>query len=285
MARPERLYLRVGGRPLTCLTPPADPAAFHQREPVPALRLHAAAVRWGHERIPAGAALTERIVPDGTAHLLVDFSPPGGGIRALVAGARRGPTVLAFSGDVEQLGVELLPGAIPALFGVPARALADREVPLDALWGDARTADLLSRLADAGSPSARADRLEAALCRLATASRASAPAAVAAALRAVSRTRGGVRVAALADGLGLTARRLEQLFHTHVGLSPKEAARLARFHAAVDALAARAVRSWAELAAETGFADQSHLVQEFQAWAGLAPTAFLRRSGFAFVQD
>ena len=90
---------------------------------------------------------------------------------------------------------------------------------------------------------------------------------------------------ALAGSLGVGERRLEQLFRTHVGLSPKAASRLARFRASVRLLRDEPARRWSEIAHAAGFADHAHLVHEYRALAGLTPGDLRRRLGFGFPQD
>ena len=55
------------------------------------------------------------------------------------------------------------------------------------------------------------------------------------------------------------------------------AARMIRFHQACRLAQTGATPSWAGVAAESGFADQAHLVREFVSLAGEPPTAWARR--------
>ena len=59
-----------------------------------------------------------------------------------------------------------------------------------------------------------------------------------------------------------------------LGLSPKELCRLFRFDRVI-ALLADGADSLAEVAAESGYADQSHLTREFRQMAGCSPTTWL----------
>ena len=84
----------------------------------------------------------------------------------------------------------------------------------------------------------------------------------------------------LRERLGETsAWQLTSLFSAELGLSPGAACRLARFDAAQDAVRARSLTpsgpNLAAVAARTGYADHSHLVRDFQAFAGLSPTAWV----------
>ncbi|MGQ2995972.1 MAG: helix-turn-helix transcriptional regulator, partial [Variovorax sp.] len=82
----------------------------------------------------------------------------------------------------------------------------------------------------------------------------------------------------VAEAVGLGERRLQQLFHAQVGLSPRAWRRLARMHGCLRALRATPMPAWAEVAVDSGFYDQSHMVNEFRALCGVTPTEFLGRA-------
>lgn len=97
----------------------------------------------------------------------------------------------------------------------------------------------------------------------------------------------GMRVRDLVEETGFTERHVLNLFRRWIGVSPKQYARISRFQVLLQTLAtgvpmdpamrAAALPSpdWARLAAETGYADQSHLSHEFQAFAGTTPGAYV----------
>ena len=285
----HRLFLRTDARELTWPPPDRGTSQFHQAQPSPALRDHVAKIRWGHEWIPPEAPVLERIVPDGRAHLLfVLANASAGGPYGLALGASSEPAVVRLAGHIEHVELELRPGAVAALLGVPAGELAGRAIALADLWGD-RATEVRDRLVDARDGAARIAILEHSLARSIGQRRHEVPPAVGEALRRIEGAGGDLRVRDLAAGLGLSDRRLEQLFHWHVGLSPKAACRLSRFRTSVELLVdtphPQPRRSWAEIALASGFSDQSHLVNEFRALTGLAPRDFQRQAGFGFLQD
>jgi AraC-like DNA-binding protein len=285
----HRLFLRTDARELTWPPPDARTSQFHQARPAPGLRDHVAKIRWGREWIAPDAPVVERIVPDGRSHLLFVLSnASAGGPYGLALGASSEPTVVRLAGHIEHVELELRPGAVAALLGVPAGELAGRAITLGDLWGD-RAAVVRDQLLDTHDDAARVQIVQRSLERALAERRPQTPAAVGEALRRIEGAGGDLRVRDLASGLGLSDRRLEQLFHWHVGLSPKASCRLARFRATVELLAdtphPERGHSWAELALEGGFSDQSHLVNEFRALTGLAPRDFQRRAGFGFLQD
>lgn len=81
----------------------------------------------------------------------------------------------------------------------------------------------------------------------------------------------------VARTVGYSRRRLTQLFTAEVGHGPKTVQRLSRFDVARRAVAATPASgtSLAQVAARAGYYDQSHLVRDFHAFAGLGPSAWL----------
>ncbi|MFL5250527.1 MAG: helix-turn-helix domain-containing protein [Myxococcales bacterium] len=83
-----------------------------------------------------------------------------------------------------------------------------------------------------------------------------------------------------AKGLGLSRRRLIEVFTEYAGMTPKRYARVRRFQRAL-ALATRTTPPrWAELALECGYFDQAHLCRDWAELTGLSPAEFvaLRRT-------
>jgi len=88
--------------------------------------------------------------------------------------------------------------------------------------------------------------------------------------------RPGVTVAEVADLVGLSHRRLIEIFTGHVGVTPKVFARLQRFQRAVVIVQQARSVDWAELAIGCGYYDQSHMIRDFSEFAGLSPADLLR---------
>jgi AraC-like DNA-binding protein len=105
---------------------------------------------------------------------------------------------------------------------------------------------------------------------------------VAHAVARIDQTHGRATVRSLAKEIGTGERRLERLFDQCVGLSPKALARVARFGNAVHAAACDA--PWTRIASDAGYTDQSHLIREFRALAGVTPSEY-RAERVGFVQS
>jgi methylphosphotriester-DNA--protein-cysteine methyltransferase len=98
------------------------------------------------------------------------------------------------------------------------------------------------------------------------------------ALATIDSSGGAVRIEQLAAGLGVSRQHFAAQFRQRVGLTPKLYARISRFRRAtamLDPLRAGGNADWAQLALECGYFDQSHLIHDFQEFAGSAPQSFL----------
>ncbi len=83
-------------------------------------------------------------------------------------------------------------------------------------------------------------------------------------------------IAAVTERTGLSARRFIELFRREVGLTPKVFCRVARFRDVVNGIRANASVDWAQTALDCGYFDQAHFIHDFQAFAGMSPSDYLR---------
>ena len=89
-------------------------------------------------------------------------------------------------------------------------------------------------------------------------------------------TGGTERIGEVAASIGWSRKHLAAKFRDEVGLTPKLVARIARFNVALRR-ARQGDNLWAELASECGYADQAHLVRDFNKFAGDSPTGWQAR--------
>lgn len=168
--------------------------------------------------------------------------------------------------------VRLPPLAAAGVLGASAAELDGAVVELEQLWGaDARR--LEERLRAAASWDERFALVDAELGRRHEVAAAPAP-EITHAWRQIVGSRGQVSVDDLTAAIGWSRKRTWSRFRSLVGIGPKRAAMLARFDHAAHLLAAGA--GAARVAAEGGYADQSHLHREVQTFAGTTPTDVAR---------
>jgi methylphosphotriester-DNA--protein-cysteine methyltransferase len=95
-------------------------------------------------------------------------------------------------------------------------------------------------------------------------------------LRLISRRGGRVAIQQLAESHGVRRQLVSQRFLEGTGLPPKLFARMTRFQSLVQGLLTTDVARWSSLSSTMGCYDQAHMINEFRAFAGSAPTLFFR---------
>jgi AraC-like DNA-binding protein len=102
---------------------------------------------------------------------------------------------------------------------------------------------------------------------------------VAEAVRFIEQDSGEIRISELAGRLDLSTRQLQRRFKSSTGLSPKQFARIRRIRATAVVLVENERVSWADRAADMGFADQSHMTHEFKSVTKRSPNSFAEKVG------
>ncbi|RZU23819.1 helix-turn-helix domain-containing protein [Streptomyces sp. BK239] len=209
--------------------------------------------------------------PDTATQVVVRLR--GDGWRdTLVVGPR---TLATYHADAHQrvvscVRLRLEPGAVRPLLGVPAVDLVGRVMPLGALPSDTARAlarelahqepgEVTSGLADLLPPPSDRSRDRDRLLRAAVAA------------LSTRRDRAPAAVRDVARQLAVSERQLRNLFAEGIGLSPKHFARIDRVRHVLDHAL---TTPWAELAAVTGYYDQSHMTADFRTLMGVPPRAF-----------
>jgi AraC-like DNA-binding protein len=146
-------------------------------------------------------------------------------------------------------------------------------VPLQDLWARDEAERLFASLAcldTRGCLSALKDELMARIAR-------HSPGTVGqTAPRLITLRAGRVSIDQMARDHGLSRQQFARRFSATAGLPPKLFARIARFQSLVRFLLSTDVSRWASVAPAVGFYDQAHMINEFRAFAGSAPTVFFR---------
>jgi AraC-like DNA-binding protein len=241
---------------------------------------------WGYAEQTAGP-LRRRELPSADIIFIVNLGAP-----LLVAQPWSAPCVIPTGGGFvaglhetyaltdtagSQVGVELRLSPLGAyrLLGQSMDALTNRSVPLDQICG-AWAVALAERLHAAATWDDRFAALDAALTARLTHTRVPSP-EVAWAWRQLAMSGGRVPIATLAEELGWSPKRLIARFREQVGLPPKQVARLLRFQRVTNLVLATETPDWGVLARQCGYYDQSHLIHEFQRFAGDTPHGLARR--------
>jgi len=102
-------------------------------------------------------------------------------------------------------------------------------------------------------------------------------------IRHIEASHGCLRLSEVASQLGKSRRHLERVFRETVGIPAKLFSTIARLKHAADLIASPSGLALAEIAADAGYADQSHMTRDFARLAGTSPGRLLR-DDVAFLQ-
>ncbi|MBB3119823.1 helix-turn-helix domain-containing protein [Pseudoduganella violacea] len=252
---------------------------YREYPPHPTLRPWVACLWTAEARAAGPAPQRHRVLPDNCVDILwQDQGKP-----AFAVGMMSAFIEVPSAGRVRTVAVRFRPGAARHFLGQPLAGLSDQRADLDLLWGRSVAARLDEALwVDELSDRQRLLRIEQALLeRLPLlAGRMETVSLARTAVAAIEATHGLLRVESLAERFGVSRQHLAAQFRDQVGLPPKLFARICRFRRATAVLGQQAVGAagsdWAALALDCGYFDQSHLIHDFQEFAGRTPEQFLR---------
>lgn len=95
------------------------------------------------------------------------------------------------------------------------------------------------------------------------------------AIQSINQTKGDISITQLADRCCLSYKQFKRIFAEHIGANPKDFLRIVRFQKALYLLEHHPTISLPQLAFESGYYDQSHLINEFKVFSGYTPKEYL----------
>jgi AraC-like DNA-binding protein len=238
---------------------------------------------------------THRVLPDGCVDILFDFPrwrADGGNVGVAgpagrLIGTMTRAVVVPMSGAADLFGVRFRPGVIGSLTACPGRAVQDLSIPLSDVGIHLSVSD--DELRRESSLVNRVRRVSPALRTLLG----TRPTRDLTVLAAIAAWEASARqefttlpsVSAMARLVGVTERSLERRFSAWVGYRPAQFRRLVRFRAALKG-SNPGRRSWADVAARCGYADQAHLSRDFSEFALTTASAWAaEQHPVGFLQD
>lgn len=208
----------------------------------------------------SGDGTIQRIVPDGRAELITQMGEcpeqliDGEWIKqrpTLIAGQITRPLFLRLARGTRTRGMRFRPWSLGSLIK-DAKTATDNIVKppleLQSLIGSLS----IQEIDEISSPKAEPSTLRSAIVHAET-------------------LKGNCDVERIAGWSHLGPRQLERTFLRDVGITPKLYLRILRFRSVFQDIDERFDPNWVAIAADRGYADQSHLTKDFQRFAGCAP--------------
>ncbi len=194
---------------------------------------------------------------------------------AFVAGLHDGPVITEDGGVTRGMQVNFTPIGARLFFGVPMDTLANTHIALeDALGTDGRR--LIEQMSDGSDWESKFRILDDTIARRI---QQAAPVSegTAWAWHQIQDSGGQRSIGWLTQQLGWSRKRMAAEFRDHIGLPPKQLARIVRFNRAARCVTAERPVRWTEIAMRCGYYDQAHFNRDFRQFAGATPSEYLQR--------
>jgi AraC-like DNA-binding protein len=259
------------GRPRGLLRPAAPPEGRfrHERrlppEDLAPWVMHFWMVAWDLRGL---APYRPETLPHPNVHVV--FGPEGSKVNGVLT--NKFTTVLQDRSHV--FGVKFQPGGFRPILGKPVASIANRTIAASRIVGAAivKKMEALS-----GDEQPLIDTACAWLREVLPAQPDPAATEAAELVAKILQDREIVTVDALVSATGTAKRSLQRLFREYVGVPPKWVIRRYRLHELVERLHAGERWKGAETAAQLGYFDQAHLINDFRSITGCTPEQYRQR--------
>jgi len=189
-----------------------------------------------------------------------------------VHGVPKSKFTTTLEGRSSVFGVKFRPGGFRPFYGAAVSKLAGQRVPAQAFFGD-EVLGLAEVLLGSGEEEEKLRAADAFL-RVRLPEPDASIQLASDIVEQILRDPSICTVDELAARTGLQKRSLQRLFSEYVGASPKWVIRRYRLHEALERLHAGGCVECAGLAAELGYFDQAHLINDFKSMVGLTPAQY-----------
>jgi AraC-like DNA-binding protein len=186
-------------------------------------------------------------------------------------------TELYLTETFRTLGVCLQPHALNLIFNMQATEVADRCVDIGLLHRASQD-NLQEKLVNAKSLDEQFDFISQYLWANIQASKGREDAATLFALRKIIQSNGVVSLPDIRDTVNLSERSFERRFGQYIGISPKVFSNICRFQSTLHQLRHNQYARLSDIAFDHGYADQSHFIRSFKAFAGYSPFQYRKES-------
>ncbi len=241
------------------------PSGYHEYRPHPTLTRHIACY-WSYLIQPSIIDSTQKpIIPDGCVDIILDLSEQR--TNTQIVGTMTKPLK---SEHTTLIGVRFLPGQPYSFLQTPLQSYTDQLVDLSDIHQN--TENIEEKLSEEQD-------IETIIYHLNTFfSSAIKPMNVRdqkiiEAITIFCNQR-DVTLSAFSDEVGMSRQHLTRKCHRYVGVSPKMLSRIIRLNRAISYKKESPFYGWADLAIQTGYYDQAHMINDFQKLTGSTPSNY-----------
>ncbi|WP_026473740.1 helix-turn-helix domain-containing protein [Alkaliflexus imshenetskii] len=231
---------------------------------------------------PSGLSHVQRIIPTGCPELLFYLrnepvyhrNGKTESANAYLCGQQTDFYDVEVNGTNEMVSVVFQPWGIRSFFDFPAVELWNQSVPLELILKD-ESAEIEDRLSSSKSRVEQIGIIESWLLRRLDDKPRHNIRRLSAAMHKLSKTDGLATVDEMASVSCLSRKQMERVFADVVGLLPKRYLRIIRLQRSLHQFQESPRLSITEVAIDSGYYDQSHMIDEYKKFTGYTPGELL----------
>jgi len=194
--------------------------------------------------------------------------------RAMVLGQITEPFFVEPTGYVNSFAIRFYPYGFANFMPTPINTLANKETPLELLFGETPSKELSAKITEAKSTKERIEIIEGFLLAKLN-DKGTIDSIVKTTVDSILLTKGGTPInTILKDDLS-KRRQLERKFIKQIGISPKQLGKVIRLQTALKLLLNQQSESFTTIAYESEYYDQAHFIKDFKEFTGNTPKEFL----------
>lgn len=235
--------------------------------------------------VPAESdAQRQRIIPDGTiemAFILGDdikrYTSENEFIiqpRAMVLGQTIEPFYIEPTGYVNTFAIRFYPYGFANFVTMPIKNLANKETPIELLFGKKTANNLEQKIIEAKNSRERIEIIENFLLEKLN-EKTTIDNIVKTTIDALLATNGSASISTILKEDLSKRRQLERKFIKQIGVSPKQLGKVIRLQTALKMLLNKKTENLTDIAYESEYFDQAHFIKDFKEFTGINPKEFL----------
>lgn len=237
---------------------------------------------WGLEGILPNEPYTQRIIPNGLPELIFylggkpDTQDKTITIKAntLVCGHKKSYYDIIISNELTIFSILFNPQGLKEFFNIPSTEFFNQNIPLNYLLKN-ETDELETKLMEADTFTEKVKIVETFLITLLKKEEKQYERTrIIQNVQLINQTKGVTDINFLASKACLSRKQYERIFAESIGTSPKQFLRTVRFQHALAQKAQNKSISLTSLAIDSGYYDQSHMINDFKNLSGLTPTEY-----------
>lgn len=232
----------------------------------------------------------QRIIPDGTIEMAFIL---GNDIkrytsekefiiqpRAMVIGQTIEPFYIEPTGYVNTFAIRFYPYGFANFVNMPIKDLANKETPIELLFGEKTANDLERKIIEATNSSERIEIIENFLLDKLN-EKTTIDTIVKTTIDTLLATNGSASISTILKEDLSKRRQLERNFKKQIGVSPKQLGKVIRLQTALKMLLNKKSENLTDIAYESEYFDQAHFTKDFKEFTGINPQEFLGNQNMA----